>query len=571
MSETSVVIIGTGGAGLRAALELRRAGVEVVVVSKGAAGASGATPSGLYSYCTSKPGDSTNPPERFREDVLRSGLTVNDPLLVDCLCRDGYARLLDLADWGMPWDRSANGEIDHSQLPGHSASRAFFVDRRTGQAMSQTLLRACLKAGVRFVQYQATLDLLCDGGRVRGLVMLDWVNGEAAVWECEVVILASGGAPGIYRLTTNPPGQTGDGMALALRAGGDLVDMEFMQMYPTVLVHPPSVYGMEFATAQLLAAGARLLNRNGEEFFSRWEKATVGRATRDVLSRGIAREIASGGGTEAGGVILDARNVPHMLKADRYVRYLEELGVTPLRNTLQVAPGAHYSLGGIRVKAPTSCVGLSGLFAAGEVMGGVHGANRLAGNALAETQVFGALAGQEALAYLRKSGPGNQGEKSSDLAGRPPRKGESWVWDAICEARARKAGFPIGELQGKIRDLMQQYGAVIRTASGLEQGMKHVHELEECFLHRLALPDRPEKWHPEWLTAAEAINMLHVSRTLLASAQARAESRGAHFRDDHPDLDPKWNGHNLIARGTGEKVAVFRRDRSSNQERQVWP
>jgi len=204
-------------------------------------------------------------------------------------------------------------------------------------------------------------------------------------------------------------------------------------------------------------------------------------------------------------------------------------------------------------------------------MGGVHGANRLAGNALMEIQVFGALAGQEALAYLRKSGPGKGGEKSSDLAGRPPRKGESWVWDAICEARARNAGFPIGELQVKIRDLMQQYGAVIRTASGLEEAMRQVHELEDGFLHRLALPNRPEKWHPDWLAAAETINMLQVSRTLLAGAQTRAESRGAHFRDDHPDLDPKWNGHNLIVRGAGEKVVVFRRDRSSNQERQVWP
>ncbi len=268
----SVVVVGTGGAGLRAALELQRAGNQVWVVSKGAAGASGATPSALFSYCSASPSDPSNSVELFREDVLRSGLTVNDPLLVELMCRDGYRRMEDLDRLGMSWARSSSGEFALSWLPGHSVARAFYVDRRTGKALSMTLLRACLRTGVRFVQYHAVLDLLVDGGRAAGLVLLDWVRGEAVVWRCDGVIIASGGAPGIYRLHTNPPGQTGDGMAAILRAGGELVDMEFMQMYPTVLVHPPAAYGMEIATGHLMAAGARLFNRKGEEFFNRWEK-----------------------------------------------------------------------------------------------------------------------------------------------------------------------------------------------------------------------------------------------------------------------------------------------------------
>ena len=572
--ERSVVVIGTGGAGLRAALELRRAGVSVVILSKGAAGASGATPSGLYSFCVGRPGDPSNPPDLFHKDVLRSGLTVNDPSLVGYLCEDGYARLEDLLHLGMPWARSADGEIIRGNLPGHSAPRAFSVDRRTGQAMSMALLRACLQAGARFLQYHAVLDFIVDRGELRGLVVLDWVDGQAEVWECDTVILGTGGAPGIYRLHTNPPGQSGDGMALILRAGGELVDMEFMQMYPTVLVHPPAAYGMDFPSGLLLGAGARLLNRRGEEFFHRWEARPIGRATRDVLARAIAREIAAGGGTDSGGVILDARNIPQAFENDRYVRFLQELGADPTKEPQQVAPGAHYSLGGVRVRPPTACEGIAGIFAAGEVVGGVHGANRLAGNALPETQVFGALAGQEALAFLQKrkrSGEGKGMDMKPTPACRTPQKGDSVLWDTINAARSRSSGCSIGDLGGKLRDLMQEYAAVIRTGSGLKKALEGLKDLRSAFHEQLYLPGRPERWHPEWLAALEMANMLEVSQALLASALVRTESRGAHYRDDYPDLDEAWKGHNLIVQGYGQKMTVSRLDRAFRERRKVWP
>jgi succinate dehydrogenase/fumarate reductase flavoprotein subunit len=499
---------------------------------------------------------------------------VNDPSLVDLLCRDGYARLEDLRQLGMPWARSVDGEITRANLPGHSVPRAFYVDRRTGQAMSMALLRACVQAGARFLQYHAVLDFVVDRGALRGLIILDWVSGQAAVWECDTVILGAGGAPGIYRLNTNPPGQSGDGMALILRAGGELVDMEFMQMYPTVLVHPPAAYGMDFPSGLLLGAGARLLNRRGEEFFHRWEERPIGRATRDVLARAIAREIAAGGGTDSGGVILDATNIPQAFENDRYVRFLQELGVDPTKEPQQVAPGAHYSLGGVRVRPPTTCEEVLGIFAAGEVVGGVHGANRLAGNALPETQVFGALAGQEALAFLKnrkRSGDGKGMESEPTAAGRPPRRGESPLWDAIKEARSRSSGCSVGDLEGKLRDLMQESAAVIRTGPGLEKALRALEDLRSAFYEQLYLPNRPERWHPEWLAAIETANMLEVSKALLASALVRTESRGAHYRDDHPDLDGQWNGDNLIAQGQGNKMSVSRLHRGSGERRKVWP
>ena len=575
MVDDAVVVLGSGGAGLRAALELKQAGLDVWVVSKGAADASGATPSGLFSYCTGNPADPANSVERFREDVLRSGLTVNDPLLVDAYSRDGYARLQDLARMGMPWTRSADGEIARAWLPGHSVNRAFHVDWRTGKAMSTTLLRACVKAGVRFSQYEMALDLLVEEGKVKGLVMLNWIEGKAFVWNCDAVILATGGAPAMFRLHTNPPGQTGDGMAMVLRAGGELVDMEFMQMYPTALVFPPAAYGMEIATGRLLAAGGRLFNRHGEEFFQRWEKGPVGQATRDTLARAIAREIAAGGGTDAGGVYFDGRHVPELGEQDRHVKFLQDLGVDPARGVVQVAPGAHYSLGGVRAKAPTSCVGLSGLFAAGEVMGGLHGANRLAGNALSETQVFGALAGREAIEYLkhqlREGGSKDRRGKEPESKKRPAARGESRVWDVLCDARARTGGEEIGSLHKALRDVVQECGGMVRTGAGLEKGLARVRNLRQAFVERLSLPDLSDKWHPGLLKAAEMANMLEAAQALLASALARTESRGAHFRDDHPKMDPGFHGHNFVVRGEGEKTAVYRLVRDRKERRKVWP
>lgn len=564
MTEYSVIVLGTGGAGLRAALELQRAGLQVLVVSKGSAEASGATPSGLLSLCAASPEDPSNSVEVFEKDILKSGLTVENPALAAMLARDSYARLQDLVKLGMPWTRSVTGELDHIWLPGHSAKRAFYADKRTGKALSMTLLRACLQAGVQFLQYHAALDLVVEGGNVAGLVMLDWVHGQVAVWKCNAIIVASGGAPAIYRLHTNPPGQTGDGMAILLRAGGELVDMEFLQMYPTALVYPPAAYGVELATGQVLAMGARLLNRYGEEFFNRWEKGQIGEATRDVKSRAIAREIGSGGGTDAGGVYLDARNVPQILEKDRYAYFLRDLGVDPMKSPLQVAPGAHYSLGGVKVIPPSSCCGVAGVFAAGEVMGGVHGANRLAGNALTETQVFGALAGQQALKYLADK----RQIQSHSAEARPLQKGESSTWELMTEAQKRVSGAKIRELREKLFDTMQKNAWVVRTSAGLEEALYKLDELQKQFWEKLSLPAGEER---QLLEAVEMVNMLEIARALVTSALLRNESRGAHFRDDFPERNHGWDRHNLVVKGERKKMMIFRVSQESDERRQVWP
>ena len=573
--DPSIIVLGTGGAGLRAALQLRRAGLPVVAATKGGAGASGSTASGIFSYCCARPGDPSNPPELFRQDILNSGLTVNDPDLVELMCRDGYARLDDLAKMGLPWTRSAEGELAVAWLPGHQVARAFHAGNRIGKAMSDALLRACLQAGVWFEQYQVAMDLLLEGGAVAGVAMLDIMSGEATAWRCDVAVVASGGASAIYYLHTNPPGQTGDGMALLLRAGGELVDMEFMQMYPTVLVHPQAAYGMELPTGRILSQGARLLNRHGEEFFSRWERGPAGKATRDVLARAIAKEVASGGGSEAGGVYLDARHIPEGMERNRYNRYLRELGIDLKESLQQVAPGAHYSLGGIRILRSTACVGVEGAFAGGEVAGGVHGANRLAGNALTETQVFGALAGQGAVDYVsgprRKGAPCASGVSSPGPDRRTLQRGESAVWDALCAARSRSSGVSLQELQGRLRRAVQGYASVIRTRAGLEKGLAEVAQLRQAFFNHLAVPPSEESWHPELLEAVEMANMLDVAQALLAGALVRTESRGAHYREDYPDRKGDWDGCNLLSKGSGDSLTVHRLDRKSGERKQVWP
>jgi len=499
MHNPSILVLGTGGAGLRAALQLRRAGFSVVVTTKGGAGASGATASGIFSYCCARPGDPSNPPELFRQDTLNSGLTVNDPALVDLLCRDGFARLQDLVEMGLPWTRTPEGDLAVAWLPGHEVARAYHSGRRIGKAMSDTLLRASLGEGVRFQQHKVAIELLVERGSVVGVAMLDVMSGEATAWRCDAVVVASGGAPAIYQLHTNPPGQTGDGMALLLRAGGELVDMEFMQMYPTVLVCPEAVHGMELPTGRILSQGARLLNRHGEKFYGRWENGPMGKATRDILSRAIAREIAAGGGSEAGGVYLDAREIPEGLEKDRYNKYLLELGIDLSTSPQQVAPGAHYSLGGIKISPSTACSGLEGVFAGGEVVGGVHGANRLAGNALTETQVFGALAGQAAADYLceKPSDSAATSGLSAEPDHRPLERGESVLWDAICAARLRPSGVALERVREPLRGVMQRHASVIRTDQGLREGLAEIGRLRETFYTRLSLPSSGTSWHSE--------------------------------------------------------------------------
>lgn len=570
MNRHRILILGTGGAGLRAALEPRKASVDTVVVTKGAAGRSGATPSGLFSYCSASPDDPSNPPGLFRKDFLRSGVGVNDPQMVEIMCRDGHTRLNDLIEMGMPWTREADGQLARAWLPGYSVPRAFYADRRTGMALSNTLLRACRQADVRFVQYHVALDLVAD----RGVVMLDMVTGEAAVWECDAVIVATGGAVDIYRLNSNPPGQTGDGMALLLRAGGELVDMEFVQTYPTVLVHPPGAYGIELPTGTILKAGARLLNRHGSEFFNRWESGAAGEVTRDVLSRAIAREIASGEGTAAGGVYLDARRVIHEMERDRHARFLKALGIDPTSAPPQVAPGAHFSLGGIRVDPPVACKQVKGVFAAGEVVGGLHGGNRLAGNALPETQVFGALAGREALLHIKDAfGP----EASKDLKPNrhpdpaPVERGISRIWDALCDARHRPKGTQPAQIRKELQAIMQAHGSVVRSGPDLQSGLSRIACLRNSFYEQMKLPTRSGSWYPELLSSVEIANMLDVSYAVLACALVRCESRGAHYREDYPRRDPRWDGMNLVVKGVGRTMTVSRCDRASGEMERVWP
>ena len=557
-NEHRIIVLGTGGAGLRAALESRKASVDTVVVTKGAAGKSGATPSGLFSYCCACPNDPSNPPELFREDFLRSGVGVNDPQMVEFMCRDGYARLNDLIEMGMPWTRETGGQLARAWLPGYSVPRAFYVGRRTGMALSNTLLRACLQADVRFVQYHVALDLVAD----MGLVMLDLVSGEATMWECDAVVVATGGAVSIYQLNSNPPGQTGDGMALLLRAGGELVDMEFIQTYPTVLVHPPGAFGIEVPTGTILKAGACLLNRHGSEFFNRWETGAMGEATRDVLSRAIAREIASGEGTAAGGVYLDARRVIHEMERDRHSRFLKSLGVDPMVEPPQVAPGAHFSLGGIRVDPPVACKQVKGVFAAGEVVGGLHGGNRLAGNALPETQVFGALAGREALSHEKTNHPSYPASVE---------RGISQIWDAICDAQNRPKGVQPIEILKELQAIMQAHGSVVKSSPGLKKGLSGIARLRNAFYVQMRLPNRSGSWYPELLTTVETANMLEVSYAVLACALARCESRGAHYREDYPRRDPRWDGMNLVVKGIGRKMTISRCHRLTGEMEHVWP
>ncbi|MBI4182929.1 MAG: FAD-binding protein [Proteobacteria bacterium] len=392
-----VVVVGSGGAGLRAAIEAKRRGARVAVVTKGMALHSGATESANFSYCAHfgyfGPSDSA---ERFAEDIVAGGAGMSQPGLARLLAERAGGEALELKAMGMPWDEEADGRFALASFAGHAFPRAIHVDLKTGKAMMATLGRAVAALDIPVWEHVFAADVLVTDGAVAGLVGVDIRSGTIFAVPTRAVVLATGGAMEIYELQTNPTELTGDGVALAYRCGARLVDMEFFQSYPTVFVAPPGARGVHFPTGRLLDQGAKLVNARGEEFFARYETIPVNRATRDTLSRVMALEARGGGATPRGGMFLDATGLPADVVRSKFVEsYFADLGIDPCREPQEVAPAPHYMMGGVWIDEACR-TSVAGLFAAGETAGGVHGANRLTGTALPETVVFGAEAGRSA-------------------------------------------------------------------------------------------------------------------------------------------------------------------------------
>ena len=525
----NVLIIGTGAAGLRAAIAAHQAGSEVVVLGKRrrddahtvlAAGGINAA------LGTVDPQDSW---QQHFADTLREGYFLADPRVVELMARESPAAVLELADWGAPFARTSDGRLDQRFFGAHRWRRTCYAGDWTGRAILRTLTAKVAELGLTVVDDQYVSQLLVGDGVCFGALAFDLETGERTTFLADAVVLAAGGHTRIWRRSSSRRDEnTGDGMYLAMRAGCRLQDMELVQFHPTGMVAPEEAAGT-LVTEAVRGEGGHLENALGERFMARYDPERMELSARDRVALANYTEIAEGRGGPNGGVFLDITHLGKdkiLEKLPRmYRQFLEYQMLDISQEPMEVAPTAHYSMGGVVVDPDTHATDVAGLYAAGEVTAGLHGANRLGGNSLAETVVFGRRAGEAAAAWS---------------AGRDLQLRDRRVVRAADEElsglirHGRQFARP---LQRALRDAMWETCGVVRDREGLEHGLERVAELRELAADVDVRPT--SEGYGDLAHALDLRASLVAAEATLLGALARTESRGAHQRRDHPELSPE--------------------------------
>ncbi len=520
-----VLVIGSGGAGVRAAIEASQHG-DTVLISKTIVGKGGCTTMAEGGFnAVMRDEDSCG---IHFEDTMKGGSFLNDPELVDILVKEAPLRMGDLVKWGAVFDFTDSDEVAQRPFGGQRFPRTCYAGDRTGHEMMVTLVEHLESTGVVTLQEYTVIDLLKDGDRVIGAMALD-EKGNLVLLKADSTILATGGGTKVYDISTNSSSGTGDGYAIGYRAGAELIDMEMIQFHPTGAVFPYDARG-RLVTEAVRGEGGLLLNSKGERFMKVYDPQRMELSTRDVVARAIATEIQQGRGSPNGGVFLDVTHLPREqiesrlpVMLEQFLKFGVDIRVTPM----EVAPTAHHIMGGLRI-TPGCRTTLPGLFACGEVSGGVHGANRLGGNALAETQVFGRRAGDAA-------GRGERREKKVDPA-------------QVKRQQERLDRFLNGtKSPSKIRMYLQQAmweGAnIFRTGEGLQKALAAAGVLADKKLKAETPRNLAECCIVE--------NMCLTASLICRSALIRGESRGAHVRKDIPqthDAEHSPFSHTFISK-----------------------
>ena len=501
-----VLVIGSGGAGVRAAIEASAHG-ECVLVSKTIAGKGGCTimAEGGYNAVLC----SEDRVDDHYIDTMKGGAFLNDPDLVKTLVTESPERVMDLISWGAVFDVTGECSIAQRPFGGQCFPRTCFAGDRTGHEMMVTLMDRLSSSPVKVCHEVTIISLLTKDGRVIGAAGLSH-DGELMVFLADATILATGGGTRVYDISTNSNSGTGDGYAMGYRAGAELIDMEQVQFHPTGAVYPWDARG-RLVTEAVRGEGGVLKNSRGERFMTRYDPQRMELSTRDVVARAAATEIREGRGTPNGGVWLDISHLPAEEIEQRLPTMLEQFlrfGVDIRKEPMEVAPTAHHIMGGLAIT--TDCkTTVPGLFACGEVAGGVHGANRLGGNALAETQVFGRRAGHTA-------GLEPVNRKQFD---------DSIVSPVIERLNAFTYGdTPHHEVRSQLQKIMWEGAGIFRNKAALEHTLARINELEKSKIRATA----PE----EYAECCIVQNMITTARLIVTSALIRDESRGAHVRTD---------------------------------------
>jgi len=561
IERTDVLVAGSGGAGMRAAIEARSRGAAVTLISKGPLRATHTRMSGgRYNVVTGlNPEDST---DIFFRDTVESGAGINNQRLVRILVDEALDRAYDLESYGLVWERRT--ATDYLVVGSGGGTRLRTLGSLDeGIGITEVMLHQAHRLGVMLREFQMLVDVgQDDNGRVVGGLVLDLARGQWVLYDCGAVVIATGGASQLYETNSGPVINTGDGIAVAYRAGAELVDIEFMQFIPIAFVYPPAARGYTLTEPQhygmrhfdVNGEPGKLLNSRGERFILKHDPVRREGGTRDLLARAIMVEILEGRGTPEGGVWLEPD--PQVFEAflrERpiYVkRILENYGERAARflEPFQVMPSALYTTGGIRIDAWGRTT-VSGLYAAGEAAGGIHGANRLGGNSMPDIQVFGRRAGLAAV------------EEALERANRPMPALE-WARERIRVLNgllARADGVRPPALKRQVQQLMWNHVGLIRNGQGLTETLKAFAGFREEVLPRLWVTGRTRILNREWMEAIELENMLDLGEAMATAALARTETRGAHYRQDFPNRDDAVWLANLYVWRDGRRPRVERR------------
>ncbi len=544
--EHDVLIIGAGGAGLRAAIEALAQGASVGVVCKSLLGkAHTVMAEGGIAAAMANVDAADNWKTHFR-DTMRGGKSLNNWRMAQLHAKESPDRVRELEQWGALFDRTESGQILQRAFGGHTFKRLCHVGDRTGLEMIRTLQDRGVSMGFDVYMECTVTRLLTDAGRIAGAFAYWRENGRFVLFKAKSIVIATGGIGKAWRVTSNSWEYTGDGMALAYEAGAELMDMEFVQFHPTGMVWPPGVQGI-LVTEAVRGEGGVLRNKLGERFMEKYDPKMMDLSTRDVVARAIYTEVREGRGTEHGGAYLDISSKPAEYVKRKlpsmYHQFLELADVDITKGPMEVGPTCHYMMGGIRVEAETAQSTLPGLFAAGEAAAGLHGANRLGGNSLSDLLVFGRRAGLAAAEHARRAPISSIDSAQIEQAERE-----------LLAPFVRTGGESPYAIHRDLQETMQNLVGIYRNQEDLKKALNELEKLKDRAAR--CHSDGSRLYNPGWHLARDLKSMLIVSEAVTRCALARQESRGAHSRIDFPNLSAEWGKKNNIIVREREAMAL---------------
>jgi succinate dehydrogenase / fumarate reductase flavoprotein subunit len=582
--EYDVLVIGAGGAGLRAAIEASAAGVKVGLICKSLLGkAHTVMAEGGMAAAMGNVDDRDSWKVHF-SDTMRGGQYVNNWRMAELHAKEAPARVHELEAWGAVFDRTKEGKISQRNFGGHRYPRLAHVGDRTGLELIRTLQDHGIHQGITVFMEYTIVSLLKDGERVVGAFGYDRERGRFRIFKAKAVVVCTGGLGRAYRVTSNSWEGTGDGVSLAYHAGAELLDMEFIQFHPTGMIWPPSVMGI-LVTESVRGEGGVLRNKDGKRFMyddipdnyksqtsmdpeEGWRytqndknaKRPPELLTRDHVARCINREVKAGRGSPHGGVFLDiswikekipnsAEHIKRKLPS-MYHQFMQLANLDITKEPMEIGPTTHYAMGGIRVNGDTQATNVPGLFAAGECAAGLHGANRLGGNSLSDLIVFGKRAGEYAAKYAKENPAGT-------------------INDAQVEAAYKEAVEPFEHpagsgsegpyhVQADLQNMMQANVGIVRLQKEMEFALDGIQKLKTRAA-KVAVQGHLE-YNPGWHTSIDLKHLLTVSEAITISALDRKESRGGHFREDFPDKDPEAQKYNSVISKAADGSMKLRRE-----------